>query len=101
MLYLSPWPCPVQGAVEPCWRKSSCPCSEDYDLDGRNKIEKETQVGVDDGCGLRNIEECSSLDFMGTSNATYLTYLWRWGAHHLPEATHSLVGQLNSEKAPT
>lgn len=59
--------------MEPCWRKSSCPCSEDFDLDGRNKIEKEeTQMGVDDGCGLRNIEECSSIDFMGTSSGLCL-----------------------------
>lgn len=33
---------------------------------------EESKVGADDGCGLRNTEECSSLDFMGTSGGLCL-----------------------------
>ena len=43
-------------------------------------------MGAGDGCGLRSTEECSSLDFMGTSGGLCL---------HT-----SGDGELNSEKAP-
>lgn len=60
---------------------------------------EESKVGADDGCGLRNTEECSSLDFMGTSGGLCLPP--EMGSSPSPEETHSLAGQLNIEKAPT
>ena len=80
-------------------RKSSCPCSEDYDLGGRIRWRKKKakwvlMMAVDSGT-----EECSSLDFMGTSGGLCLPP--EMGSSPSPEETHSLAGQLNIEKAPT
>lgn len=94
-------PALCKDALGLCWRMSLCPCSGVQDLAGRIRpVQMRPTWVLTMAWDFRILEGCSSRQYMGCRYGLCL-YTSRDGELTVFKETHSVVGQLHSEKAST